>query len=151
MGETMSVQSKASNLGTVKLPMLLVYGNEVIGNTDVSTERAKAVVFALRGKGLKGLEVYDTQFAGGDLAAQQNWAHRIEANSSGKRVLIVGAGPSGLSAGYHLRRLGHAVEIHEAGPIAGGLRIPAFPLIGCRGRTSCERLRASRPWASTSC
>src|SRR5208283_4980107 len=51
----------------------------------------------------------------GDLAAQQNWAHRIAAKPSGKRVLIVGAGPSGLSAGYHLRRMGHAVEIHEAG------------------------------------
>ncbi len=38
----------------------------------------------------------------GDLAAQQNWTHRIEAKPSGKRVLIVGAGPSGLSAGYHL-------------------------------------------------
>jgi formate dehydrogenase (NADP+) beta subunit len=67
----------------------------------------------------------------GDLAAQQNWAHRSEAKPSGKRVLIVGAGPSGLSAGYHLRRLGHAVEIHEAGPIAGGMMhfgIPAYRL-----------------------
>ncbi len=67
----------------------------------------------------------------GDLAARQNWAQRIEATPSGKRVLIVGAGPSGLSAGYHLRRLGHAVEIHEAGPIAGGMMhfgIPAYRL-----------------------
>ena len=67
----------------------------------------------------------------GDLAAQHNWTHRIEAKLSGKRVLIVGAGPSGLSAGYHLRRLGHAVEIHEAGPIAGGMMhfgIPAYRL-----------------------
>ena len=38
-----------------------------------------------------------------------------EAAPSGKRVLVVGAGPSGLSAAYHLARLGHAVEIHEAG------------------------------------
>ncbi len=67
----------------------------------------------------------------GDLAAQQKWAYRSEAKPSGKRVLIVGAGPSGLSAGYHLRRLGHAVEVHEAGPIAGGMMhfgIPAYRL-----------------------
>ena len=28
-----------------------------------------------------------------------------------RRVLVVGAGPSGLSAAYHLTRLGHAVTI----------------------------------------
>jgi 2-oxoacid:acceptor oxidoreductase delta subunit (pyruvate/2-ketoisovalerate family) len=46
-------------------------------------------------------------------------------------VLVVGAGPSGLSAAYHLRRLGHAVEIHEAGPFAGGMMrfgIPKYRL-----------------------
>ena len=50
---------------------------------------------------------------------------------SGKRVLVVGAGPSGLSAAYHLTRLGHQVEIHEAGPVAGGMLqfgIPAYRL-----------------------
>ena len=51
--------------------------------------------------------------------------------ASGKRVLVVGAGPSGLSAAYHLARLGHQVEIHEAGPVAGGMLhfgIPAYRL-----------------------
>ena len=50
---------------------------------------------------------------------------------SGKRVLVIGAGPSGLSAAYHLARLGHQVEIHEAGPVAGGMLqfgIPAYRL-----------------------
>ena len=44
---------------------------------------------------------------------------------------MVGAGPSGLSAAYHLARLGHAVEIHEAGPLPGGMLhfgIPAYRL-----------------------
>ena len=51
--------------------------------------------------------------------------------STGKRMLVVGAGPSGLSAAYHLARLGHAVEIHEAGPVAGGMMrfgIPKYRL-----------------------
>ena len=67
----------------------------------------------------------------GDLAAAQNWQFPVEAPPSGKRVLIIGAGPSGLSAAYHLARLGHAVEIKEAGPVPGGMMhfgIPAYRL-----------------------
>ncbi len=65
----------------------------------------------------------------GDLAVREGWQLPVEASPSGKRVLIVGAGPSGLSAGYHLARMGHAVEIHEAGPLPGGMLhfgIPAY-------------------------
>ncbi len=66
----------------------------------------------------------------GDLALEEGWAFE-PGNPSHKRVLIVGAGPSGLSAAYHLARLGHDVEIHEAGPVAGGMMhfgIPAYRL-----------------------
>jgi formate dehydrogenase (NADP+) beta subunit len=66
----------------------------------------------------------------GDLAAEQGWQVPL-ARFSGKRVLVVGAGPGGLSAAYHLRRLGHAVEIHEAGALPGGMMhfgIPAYRL-----------------------
>jgi NADPH-dependent glutamate synthase beta subunit-like oxidoreductase len=48
-----------------------------------------------------------------------------------KRVLIVGAGPSGLSAAYHLARRGHEVEIRDAGAEPGGMMrygIPAYRL-----------------------
>jgi formate dehydrogenase beta subunit len=67
----------------------------------------------------------------GDLAAQHEWPLPVDAPRSGKRVLVVGAGPSGLSAAYHLARLGHEVEIHEAGPLPGGMLhfgIPAYRL-----------------------
>src|SRR5271169_2563937 len=67
----------------------------------------------------------------GDLAAKEEWPFKIEAPPSGKRVLIVGAGPSGLSAAYHLARMGHAAKIHEAGPLPGGMLhfgIPAYRL-----------------------
>jgi formate dehydrogenase beta subunit len=67
----------------------------------------------------------------GDRAAQEGWRLPVEAPPSGKRVLIVGAGPSGLSAAYHLARLGHAVEIRDAGPLPGGMMhfgIPAYRL-----------------------
>jgi NADPH-dependent glutamate synthase beta subunit-like oxidoreductase len=67
----------------------------------------------------------------GDLAIRQGWTLPLAAEPTGLRVLIVGAGPSGLSAAYHLRRLGHDVEIHEAGPLPGGMLhfgIPAYRL-----------------------
>jgi NADPH-dependent glutamate synthase beta subunit-like oxidoreductase len=67
----------------------------------------------------------------GDEAIRRGWKFAPPAAESGKRVLVVGAGPSGLSAAYHLRRLGHAVTIVEAGPFAGGMMrfgIPKYRL-----------------------
>ena len=67
----------------------------------------------------------------GDMALEKGWMPKLAKNESGKKVLIVGAGPSGLSAAYHLRRMGHQVEIRDAGPIAGGMLhfgIPAYRL-----------------------
>ncbi len=57
----------------------------------------------------------------GDEALRRGWRFGPPAPPTGKRVLVVGAGPSGLSAAYHLRRLGHGVKIIEAGPLAGGM------------------------------
>ncbi|HEV2445849.1 MAG TPA: NAD(P)-binding protein, partial [Candidatus Sulfopaludibacter sp.] len=66
----------------------------------------------------------------GDEAIRRGW--QFEAGpSSGKHVLVVGAGPSGLSAAYHLARMGHKVTIYEAGPAAGGMMrfgIPKYRL-----------------------
>src|SRR5215471_168384 len=67
----------------------------------------------------------------GDVAIRRGWQFERPQAESGKRVLVVGAGPSGLSAAYHLRRMGHTVEIHEAGPLAGGMMrfgIPKYRL-----------------------
>jgi 2-oxoacid:acceptor oxidoreductase delta subunit (pyruvate/2-ketoisovalerate family) len=67
----------------------------------------------------------------GDEAIRHGWRFAAPPAPSGKRVLVVGAGPSGLSAAYHLARLGHSVAIHEAGPVAGGMMrfgIPKYRL-----------------------
>jgi NADPH-dependent glutamate synthase beta subunit-like oxidoreductase len=67
----------------------------------------------------------------GDEAIRQGWQFAPPAANTGKRVLIVGAGPSGLSAAYHLARLGHGVTIQDAGPLAGGMMrfgIPKYRL-----------------------
>lgn len=50
---------------------------------------------------------------------------------SGKRIAIVGAGPAGITAGYHLSLQGHSVEVYDDKPEPGGyLRtgIPAYRL-----------------------
>ena len=67
----------------------------------------------------------------GDEAIRHGWKFAPPERETGKRVLIVGAGPSGLSAAYHLRRFGHRVKIVEAGPRAGGMMrfgIPKYRL-----------------------
>ena len=67
----------------------------------------------------------------GDTAIEQGWKPEFQKPAGGKSVLVVGAGPSGLSAAYHLTRLGHRVEIYEAGPLPGGMMhfgIPAYRL-----------------------
>ncbi len=46
---------------------------------------------------------------------------------TGKRVAIVGSGPSGLACAEQLVRMGHAVTIFEALPTAGGLLIYGIP------------------------
>ena len=67
----------------------------------------------------------------GDLALEQGWLFDAPPVRSGRRVLVIGAGPSGLSAAYHLARLGHEVEIRDAGAEPGGMMrygIPAYRL-----------------------
>ena len=67
----------------------------------------------------------------GDKAIAEGWTVPVTAPDSGKSALIVGAGPSGLSAAYHLRMAVHRVHIKEAGPMAGGMMrfgIPSYRL-----------------------
>lgn len=67
----------------------------------------------------------------GDEAIRRGWDFEVTARPTGKRVLIVGAGPSGLSAAYQLARRGHQVSVWEAGPLTGGMMrfgIPKYRL-----------------------
>lgn len=46
---------------------------------------------------------------------------------NGKSVGIIGAGPSGLTCGYYLSRLGYTVDIYEEKPVAGGILAYGIP------------------------
>jgi NADPH-dependent glutamate synthase beta subunit-like oxidoreductase len=67
----------------------------------------------------------------GDEALREGWTVSVTAPPSGKRVLVIGAGPAGLAAAYHLTLLGHAVTVRDAGDEAGGMMrygIPSYRL-----------------------
>ena len=81
----------------------------------------------------------------GDLALERGWLFEPPAVRTGKRVLVIGAGPSGLSAACHLARLGHDVEVRDAGEDPGGMMrygIPAYRLPREVLDGEVERLRA---------
>jgi len=67
----------------------------------------------------------------GDLAIERGWQFEKPERKTGRRVLVIGSGPSGLSAAYHLARLGHDVTVRDNGPEPGGMMrygIPAYRL-----------------------
>ncbi len=67
----------------------------------------------------------------GDEALAKGWRFEWPKEETGRHVLIIGAGPSGMSAAYQLRRVGHAVTVMEAGTRMGGMMrfgIPKYRL-----------------------
>lgn len=67
----------------------------------------------------------------GDHAIEKGWSIPVTAQPTGFHVLIIGSGPAGLSAAYHLRRLGHEVTVREAANALGGMMrwgIPKYRL-----------------------
>jgi formate dehydrogenase beta subunit len=63
----------------------------------------------------------------GDRALEEGWTIRPDLPPTGRRVLVVGAGPSGLSAAWHLALKGHTVVVQDAGPLAGGMMHVGIP------------------------
>ena len=63
----------------------------------------------------------------GDMAIREGWLPANNAGYSGRRILIVGAGPSGLSCAYHLALTGHQAVIMEAGNSTGGMMRYGIP------------------------
>ncbi|MGB7819727.1 MAG: NAD(P)-binding protein [Ornithinibacter sp.] len=80
----------------------------------------------------------------GDLAIERGWRFEPPTRRTGRRVLVVGSGPSGLSAAYHLARLGHDVVVRDHGAEPGGMMrygIPAYRLPRAVLDAEVERIR----------
>ncbi|HYB91494.1 MAG TPA: glutamate synthase subunit beta [Candidatus Binataceae bacterium] len=90
-----------------------------------------------------------------DHAWAEGWvAPQPAAQPSGKRVAVVGSGPSGLACAQQLARAGHAVTIYERADRPGGLLtygIPDFKLEKSMVNRRVEQLRAEGVQFVTGC
>lgn len=63
----------------------------------------------------------------GDRAALDEAAAEELPHTTGRRIAVVGSGPSGLSAAYFLAKAGHSVKILETNGKPGGMLLTALP------------------------
>ncbi|HQU15642.1 MAG: glutamate synthase [Chromatiales bacterium 21-64-14] len=63
----------------------------------------------------------------GDTAIQKNFAFTPAPPLSGKKIAIIGGGPAGLAAAYHLRRRGHASTVFDDHGELGGMMRYGIP------------------------
>jgi len=57
----------------------------------------------------------------GDMAIAKGWSFKKPESHGDKKVLIVGSGPSGLTAAYFLRQFGYGVDLFESHKSLGGM------------------------------
>ena len=81
-----------------------------------------------RGKYDESIAIHSVERFLGDRAIAEGWEYPVKPPAP--RCLsaaVVGAGPAGLSAAYHLLRAGYRVNVFEAEPQAGGVLRSALP------------------------
>ncbi len=57
----------------------------------------------------------------GDMAISKGWSFKHSGTCYNKKILVIGAGPSGLAAAYFLRQFGYNVDIFESHKYLGGM------------------------------
>ena len=93
--------------------------------------------------GMQGesVTVHDNELAIIEEGFRQGWVQpRIPAVRSGKRVAVVGSGPSGLAVADQLNHRGHSVTVLEREDAAGGLLMYGIPNMKLEKRVVARRL-----------
>lgn len=81
-----------------------------------------------RGQFDSSVAIHNVERFLGDLAIEKGWEYPVrKPEPDAPEVVIVGAGPAGLSAAYHLLMRGCNATLIEAHPVAGGLLREAIP------------------------
>jgi NADH-quinone oxidoreductase subunit F len=64
-----------------------------------------------------------------DSEMKEGKPHQVKTRGiqSGKKVAVIGGGPAGLTAAYHLARMGHSPTVFEALPEPGGMLVYGIP------------------------
>ena len=84
------------------------------------------------------------RFLGDQILESPGDYYKAPAQSTGKRVAVIGSGPAGLSAAHYLRSAGHEVMVFEKMPEAGRPaqlrhpRLPAAPRLGAEAGGAFE-------------
>jgi len=76
-----------------------------------------------RGQRDESLNIRDLKRFVADYAMEHEaeFVEDIKYPKNGKKIAIIGAGPSGLTCGYYLVRLGYEVDVYESSNTAGGV------------------------------
>lgn len=81
-----------------------------------------------RGSYDEAISIHDVERFLGDMAIAEGWTYPVTAPAAAApKIAVVGAGPAGCAAAWHLARLGYRTDLLEAQPVAGGLLRSAIP------------------------
>ncbi len=81
-----------------------------------------------RGQYDEPIAIHNVERFLGDEAIKHNWPYPVtKPAKTAPRMAVVGAGPGGISAAYHLLRLGYNVTLFDELPVAGGTLRTALP------------------------
>ncbi len=73
-------------------------------------------------------------------AFAEGWVAPKNTSATGKKIAVVGSGPSGLSAAYYLNAVGHEVTVYERNDRAGGLMMYGIPNMKLEKRFVTRRI-----------
>lgn len=81
-----------------------------------------------RGELNKSISIRELKRFAAEHDAQRLWEKNISKKPyTGKKIAVIGSGPSGLTAAYYLMKQGHAVTVFEALPNTGGMMRYGIP------------------------